>query len=123
LIVLLKGSYIRPHKHWGKSESFHLMQGTAGGLFFTEQGEGEKKLTLSRGIAGTPFYYRIGRPAFHSQVVLSEHVIFHEVTKGPFRREETLFAPWAPADNSAECAGYLAVLEARFTSAPALTHA
>lgn len=27
LIVMAKGSYIRPHKHKNKSESFHIIEG------------------------------------------------------------------------------------------------
>lgn len=121
LIVLLKGSYIRPHKHLGKSESFHLIQGTAGVLFYDDQGRIERQLTLSRDIAHAPFYYRLDRDAYHSQVVLSEHVVFHECTGGPFRREDTAFAPWSPEDRTAEAERFLAGLENRFESA--LAHA
>ena len=37
-------------------------------------------------------------------MIRSERVIFHETTNGPFRREDTIFAPWAP-EESDEAAG------------------
>src|SRR6266850_2471184 len=38
LIVLTKDVYIRPHKHLGKPESFHVIEGSATVIFFDESG-------------------------------------------------------------------------------------
>ena len=87
LIVLLRGVYIRPHKHPGKAESFHLIRGHAGVTFYDDSGATVEQFTLGPAAAGLPFYYRIDDAVFHSQVVLSDDVVFHESTAGPFRRE------------------------------------
>ena len=38
LIVLAADCYIRPHKHFGKSESLHLIEGSASAVFFDDAG-------------------------------------------------------------------------------------
>jgi hypothetical protein len=48
--------------------------------------------------SGRTFYYRLAAPWYHTLLVSSEFLVFHEVTNGPFRREETVLAPWAPAE-------------------------
>ena len=39
IIVIDKNSYIRPHKHLWKSESFHLIYGEADIVIFNDYGE------------------------------------------------------------------------------------
>lgn len=114
-IVLLRGSYIRPHLHRGKSESFHLMTGTAGVVFFDSKGTETGRAFLSAEARDAAFFYRIDTPIFHTQVVLSDYVLFHEVTHGPFRREDTLFADWAPREETSEADAFLARLTASFS--------
>ena len=48
------------------------------------------------------FYHKLADPIFHTLVVRSEFLIFHEVTNGPFRSSNTVFPSWAPkeADDS-----------------------
>ena len=38
-IVLSKETYIRPHKHLNKSESLHVLEGTADVIFFNDDGK------------------------------------------------------------------------------------
>jgi hypothetical protein len=33
-------------------------------------------------------------------LIKSEILVFHEVKTGPFNRSDTVFAPWAPQENS-----------------------
>ena len=42
------------------------------------------------------FIYRMGKSYFHTVIPLSETIVFHETTKGPFLKEETIFPDWAP---------------------------
>jgi len=46
--------------------------------------------------SGLVFYSRISEPCYHSLLIRSEKLVFHEVTSGPFQKQDTLFAPWAP---------------------------
>ena len=46
--------------------------------------------------SGKTFYYRLSEPIFHTLIIRSEILVFHEITQGPFLREQTEFAEWAP---------------------------
>ena len=62
--------------------------------------------------SGRPFYYRIAAPLFHTLLIRSDVLVFHETTSGPFSRADTVFAPWAPEDGDAAAVRrYLADLE------------
>ena len=47
-------------------------------------------------------YARLDEPVYHSLVIRSGLLVFHEVTRGPFVREETVFADWSPDRNNLE---------------------
>lgn len=114
IIVLGESMYVRPHKHLGKSESFHIIEGEVLLVFFTEDGTIEETVTLSseKGIGG--MCCRIAEGRFHTVLPLSEWVVFHEVTKGPFVRNDCEFAPWSPeSSSSSEVKKYLFQLKER----------
>ncbi len=111
IIALDRATYIRPHQHIGKSESFHLIEGDADAVFFDDDGEVTEVVRMA---AGHTVYYHLDEARFHMQIVRSKHLVFHEVTRGPYRREETVFAEWSPADDAAaERDAFLADVEAR----------
>ena len=97
LIVHLLGAYIRPHKHAHKSESFHMIEGALDVVIFDEMGDVRRAVRLSAKGDRQAFFYRLSESLFHTVIPRSEIVVFHETTTGPFHREDTLFAPWAPA--------------------------
>ncbi|MBI2480932.1 MAG: cupin fold metalloprotein, WbuC family, partial [Planctomycetia bacterium] len=49
-------------------------------------------------------FVRLAPQVFHTLIVRSEYLMFHETTRGPFRREDTVFADWAPAESEADLA-------------------
>lgn len=98
LIMLSKATYIRPHRHFGKSESFHIIVGELDVVIFDEQGGIEDVVQMGCYASGRNFYYRLADPRFHTVLVRSATVTFHETTNGPFKREDTQFAPWSPAE-------------------------
>lgn len=98
-IVLAKETYIRPHKHLNKAESLHLIEGLADVIFFDENGTITDVIPIGEYLSGCRFYYRIDKPAYHTLVIHSDVLIFHETTQGPFLRTNTVFAPWAPDEN------------------------
>ncbi|MFN7562081.1 MAG: WbuC family cupin fold metalloprotein [Prosthecobacter sp.] len=116
LIVLCGGVYIRPHRHLGKPESFHLLEGEVSAIFFNDDGTPEREERLGRG-PGESFIYRVTHPVYHTQLVWSEHVVFYECTRGPFRKEETEFASWAPGEGTPAAEEYLNQLKSRFGAA------
>ncbi len=99
LIYLGKGSYIRPHKHTNKSESFHIIEGNLAVTLFDDYGSIVDTVFMGEYSSGRQFYYRLVKDYFHSVVVLSGFVIFHETTNGPFNSEDTVYASWAPEEN------------------------
>jgi cupin fold WbuC family metalloprotein len=101
LIVHMRGTYVQPHKHLGKSESFHVIEGRLKVLLFDDDGRHTRTVQLSEPNGGASFFYRLAAPTFHSVVPESEFVVFHEVTNGPFDRRETIAAPWAPSETDA----------------------
>ena len=36
---------------------------------------------------------------YHSFIIESDSVFFLEITQGPFKRKDTIFANWAPKDD------------------------
>ena len=98
LVVHRGGAYVRPHRHLGKSESLQVLEGVADVVFLDELGEVNRVVPLAAPDAGGGFYFRIDGPVYHTMLIRSEFLVCHEVTLGPFRREDTVFPPWAPAD-------------------------
>ena len=103
-ICLHRGTYIRPHKHAGKVESFHVIQGEVDVLLFDDEGQVTQVVALGEFGSGKPFYYRLSIAAFHSVVPRTQHVFFHETTNGPFRADDTLYPDWAPAADQTQVA-------------------
>jgi cupin fold WbuC family metalloprotein len=114
LIVHARDAYVRPHKHLGKSESFHVVEGDVDVVLFDDEGGVREMIRMGAFASGRPFFYRIADPVFHTLLIRSEVLVFHETTSGPFRREDTVFAPWAPDDGDAMAVNrFLVDLEAR----------
>lgn len=98
IIVHSSGAYIEPHKHINKSESFHVIEGLVDIYFFDENGKAIKMIPMGDQSSGKVFYHRISESIYHTLIVKSDVVVFHETTKGPFNRPDTIWAPWAPAE-------------------------
>lgn len=101
VIVFHRDTVIRPHRHHGKSESFHLIFGELDVVFFDDGGTPTRLVRMGEGGAGRTRIYRLSRPIWHSVIIRSEYACIHEVTNGPFRVEENDFAPWAPEEPEA----------------------
>ena len=101
VIVHMEGVYVRPHKHLGKTESMHVVDGVADVVLFDDDGGVREVIPIGAADSGRTFFYRLASPRYHTLVVSSEFFVFHEVTNGPFRREDTVFPPWAPEEDDA----------------------
>jgi len=101
LIVHTKETYVRPHKHLGKSESFHVIEGEVDVVVFDEAGKIFDVISLGDYPSGKTFYYRIADPLYHTLLIRSDIIVFHETTNGPFRYEDMVFAPWEPEPEDA----------------------
>ena len=99
MIVHMGGTYVRLHKHLGKSESFHLIEGALTVFLFSDEGRIVDKIELGATGSGRSFFYRLSTPMFHTVLPETATVVFHEVTNGPFDPAEGVFAHWAPAED------------------------
>ena len=98
LIVHAQGTYVRPHKHHGKSESTHIMEGLVDVVLFDDTGGITQVIQMGDYASGRIFYYRLATPIFHMLLIRSDVLVFHETTNGPFNRAETEFAAWSPEE-------------------------
>ncbi len=98
-IVHTRDTYVRPHKHLKKCESLYVVKGSADALMFDERGRILDLLRLGEYASGKQFYYRLSQPVYHCLIIRSKFFIFHEVTNGPFKVTDTVFATWAPQEN------------------------
>jgi cupin fold WbuC family metalloprotein len=113
LIAFRRGVYIPPHKHIDKSESFHIVEGMLDVVVFSDDGKVVDVIPMGDYQSGRVFFYRMADPAYHTLVVRSAEVVFHETSGGPFSRQANIFADWAPDERDTPAAEhYLAELEA-----------
>jgi cupin fold WbuC family metalloprotein len=97
LIASHRDTYVAPHRHLLKSESFLVIEGEADVLLFGQDGRLATRFTMGPCGSNHPFFYRMPAGQYHGLDIRSELVVFAESTKGPFRPEETENAAWAPA--------------------------
>jgi len=99
IIAISASSYIHPHKHVGKSESFHIIEGEVDVVIFNEDGAILDVIELGEPRSGHKFYYRLTDSIFHTLLVRTDFLVVHEVTNGPLNRERTFLAPFAPPES------------------------
>lgn len=111
-IVHERGTYVPPHKHVDRSESFHVVQGRADIIIFNDDGSVRKVIAMGEYSSGLPFYYRLNESHYHTLYIHSENFVFHETGVGPFDRTKSQVAPWAPDEkNDVDVSAFLKRLE------------
>lgn len=112
VIALDAQTYLRPHRHDEKSETFHIIEGAASVVIFDSHGNIEQVIDLA-GDNGARLY-RLDEPHYHTLVIHSEMLVIHEITNGPFAPGATDYAGFAPAeDDTVKASAYLNDLRAR----------
>ena len=96
LIVHEKSCYVHPHKHLNKTESFHIIEGKADIIIFDENGSIDEIVSMGEKDSGLKFFYRLPPSRYHTLLIYTDVLVFHEITNGPFRLQDTILAPWAP---------------------------
>jgi cupin fold WbuC family metalloprotein len=107
LNVLVRNTYITPHRHLDppKSESFIVLSGEI--AFFTFENDGRVSRVDRLG-AGHNTGIDIQPGVWHTLAVLSEHAICFEVKPGPYSAaNDKDFAPWAPREGDTGTKDYL----------------
>ncbi len=109
LNVMLRGTYIAPHRHLDppKSESFLVLRGELAFFVFNDAGA----VTSVTRLGSDPIGIDIGPGVWHSLAVLSEEAICFEVKPGPYSAaNDKDFASWAPPEGDPLAQDYLASL-------------
>jgi cupin fold WbuC family metalloprotein len=99
VIALDHRTYIRPHRHRNKSESFHIIEGAVDVVILDDQGQVAEVVALREPGTGGAFFYRLHAPLYHTLQIRSACLVVHETINGPFAPDETGFAPWSPPES------------------------
>jgi cupin fold WbuC family metalloprotein len=109
LNVMVRGTYIAPHRHRDppKSESFLVLEGELAFFTFDDGGQITGTVILGRDAVGVD----IQPGVWHTIAVLSDHVVCFEVKPGPYSvATDKDFAPWAPREGDPRAGAYLDML-------------
>ena len=111
LIVHEKSCYVRPHKHINKTETFHIIEGMVDIILFNEEGRIDQSIRMGDFKSGRKFFYRLPPSRYQTLLIHSDVLVFHEITNGPFKHEETVWASWSPEETDKdEVSQYLTML-------------
>jgi cupin fold WbuC family metalloprotein len=98
LIAFCRDTLNVPHRHLGKSESLHALEGRVLIVFFDEFGAVKRRVMIGGPGTHLPPLYRLSSPDWHTVIPLDDMVVVHEVAAGPFRRGNDVLPAWVPGD-------------------------
>jgi cupin fold WbuC family metalloprotein len=108
--LLLRGTYIRPHRHSDppKSETFLVLEGEAQVVLFDDSGAVTARHHLGAASEnGRVWGIDIPPGVWHTILPRSARAVCFEVKPGPWEpSSDKEFASWAPAENRADAASY-----------------
>ena len=110
LIGIRSDSYVRPHRHMAKIESFHLVEGKADIVILTDEGEISDVIELG---PEHNFYYRLDTPKYHTLLIYTPVLVIHEITNGPFDQTLEDVASFSPAEGDYDASDYIVQLKLR----------
>ena len=108
LIGIRSDSYIRPHRHEKKVESFHLVEGAADIVILKDDGEISDIIELG---PDRNFYYRLDTARYHTLLINSPILVIHEITNGPFDPIQSDLASFSPPEGDLAAIGYIEQLK------------
>ena len=114
LNVLLRGTYITPHRHLNpaKPEGFLVLDGVAKLICFDDAGAPIAVHRLTAPGASPVWGVELAAGVWHTLLAESETAVCYEVKPGPWRpASDKDFAPWAPRENQPGWREYLTYLE------------
>ena len=110
-IVHTKGCYVRPHKHLNKIESISILEGEADIVLFSDDGKIENIVEMGTPISGKKFFHRMEKPIYHTLLIHSNFLVFHEITEGPFIKNSDIFPEWAPKEGESEINDFISKIQ------------
>jgi len=93
IICFKKNAVVPIHKHpSGRSESYHIVEGSMNVYFFKDDGKPTGYIELSD---KNCFYYRLSLSKFHLLVPTSKYLVYHETITGPFiDKKDIIYPKW-----------------------------
>ena len=113
LIVHNKDTYVRPHKHKISGESIHILEGKCNLLLFNNNGTVSNSIELGDFSSGLPFFFNVKKSVFHTFIIKTKFLVFKETKSGPFKLDNTVYASWAPSNNSKKIHDYLIEIKSK----------
>jgi cupin fold WbuC family metalloprotein len=100
VVVALRDSYFRPHRHAGRSELAAVLRGRFDVLTFDERGRVQARYAVGDGTDSIA--YETPRDTWHTLVPdVAAGGAFLEIKQGPYDpATATQFAAWAPAEGT-----------------------
>lgn len=115
LNALLRGTYVRPHRHVTppKTEAFLPLTGRVGIVTFDDDGAVTGTYALDS--AGPVRGIDLPSGVWHTVIALTESSVCYEVKPGPWEpASDKDFAAWAPEEGSAGAEEFVARMERLF---------
>ena len=98
LIAFCRDAQIKPHRTLNKTESFHVVEGGLRVVMFHNDGKVDHTFEMGSPGSGHAFMARFSSSPWYTYVPLSDFVVIHEITRGPFDSADTAYPDWAPDD-------------------------
>jgi len=94
IILQHRDKYYRPKKHIDKAKSFHMIEGEMAVFVFDDDGAVIDASVID---GRKSKMYRVAANIYHTDLPLTDFVIHHESTLGPYMGyNDRVFAPWSP---------------------------
>lgn len=114
LNALVRGTYVAPHLHEQKSETFIVLRGLVGVLIFNPEGKLQERHLLGEHVHGID----IPQGIYHTVVCVTPEAILFEVKPGPYvQATDKRFPSWAPLEGSEGVVAYKYTLGAMMRGA------
>lgn len=105
IVVALRDSYVRPHRHWTKSELLMGIRGQLETVLFDVDGQVTARCVIGEGTANVA--YELPQGTWHTLLPLTDGAAFLEVKEGPYDPANAAeFASWAPEEGHAGVAQF-----------------
>ena len=98
VIVFCQDALVRPHRSLDKTESIHVVEGELKMIFFDDQGSVTQRFDMGPVSSGKTFVTRLSASPWYAYVPLTDFLVLHETTRGPFDSSGSAFPEWAPED-------------------------
>ena len=96
LMLFSNKTFVRPSMHINKEESLFILEGSGRYVFFDNSGKVTEVVQLTPSLGPNKCYCRVPKNTYHMLIVDTELMLVKETTSGPFSRDDTVFADWAP---------------------------